>query len=241
MAPHGWPLSDDLFVPKQLVRAAGQESCALRLWRWSAGVCGCPPLRAQAFVTHGLIESVVDREIDRQYVGVDQGLAAVLGASVGVIGTLGTACLTYLATRQQGRVEHGHWLREQRQRAYEEFLITYDRFAGAATALEDALLEGRAEGLQDLTAALKESLDTFATARSRVAVTGPAAASKSAGKIATLLREVVSALKAWQDDLPSEGDASEKSTRLHELQSRVQYAYRDFIRDVRSVLESPPS
>ncbi|GGN77478.1 hypothetical protein GCM10011579_059760 [Streptomyces albiflavescens] len=189
---------------------------------------------------HGLVEPVVDPEIDRQYDSVDTGLAAVLGAGVGIIGTLGTACLTYLTTRQQGRVEHGQWLREQRQRAYEDFLIAYDRFAGAATALEDELKEGQAEGLQDLTVSLKESLDTFITARSRVAVNGPDFASKSAGKMATLLREVVSSLKAWRDDLLSEADVSEKSAQLHEIQSRIQYAYRDFIRDVRSVLESPP-
>ncbi|MGV9563932.1 hypothetical protein [Streptomyces sp. NPDC003480] len=172
---------------------------------------------------------------------MDQGLAAVLGAGVGVIGTLGTAFLTYVATRQQGRVEHGQWLREQRQRAYEDFLIAYDRFTGAAIALEDALKRGQTEVPQDLSASFRDSLETFISARSRVAVTGPAFASQSAGKVAALLREVSTSLEAWLDDLLSGADVSGRNAQLQELQQRVQYAYRDFVRDVRGILESPPA
>ncbi|GGV63027.1 hypothetical protein GCM10010277_68830 [Streptomyces longisporoflavus] len=50
----------------------------------------------------------------------------MLGAAVGVIGTLGTATLTYLATRHQvrdqGRVDHAKVLREERKAAYLDFL-----------------------------------------------------------------------------------------------------------------------
>ncbi|MFJ6797664.1 hypothetical protein [Streptomyces sp. NPDC091268] len=53
---------------------------------------------------------------------MDQGLAAVLGAAVGVTGTLGTAVLTYLAARRQavdqGKVDHEKALREERRLAY---------------------------------------------------------------------------------------------------------------------------
>ncbi|MFF4508078.1 hypothetical protein [Streptomyces sp. NPDC001401] len=172
-------------------------------------------------------------------------MAAVLGAGVGVVGTLGTACLTYLATRQQakdqGRVEHGQWLRGRRQLAYEDFLIAYERFAGAATALEDALEDGRTDGLENLVAALKESLDTFGNARSRVAVAGPQFVSQSAGQVATLLRGARRSLMAWRDDLLSgAADVSERSAQLRDLQGQIQLAYRDFVRDVRNILEAPP-
>ncbi|MDF2266207.1 hypothetical protein P2Q00_12270 [Streptomyces coacervatus] len=171
-------------------------------------------------------------------------MAAVLGAGVGVVGTLGTACLTYLATRQQakdqGRVEHGQWLRGRRQLAYEDFLIAYERFAGAATAMEDALEDGRTEGLENLAAGLKEAVETFGNTRSRVAVAGPQFASQSAGQIATLLRGAHRSLLTWRDDLLSGADVSDRSAQLRELQGQIQLAYRDFVRDVRSILEAPP-
>ncbi|MGP3944068.1 hypothetical protein [Streptomyces sp. 6N106] len=57
---------------------------------------------------------------------MDQGLAAVLGATVGVVGTLGTACLTYLTARHQardqGRVAHAQTVRDERRATYLEVL-----------------------------------------------------------------------------------------------------------------------
>ncbi|MDF3300195.1 hypothetical protein [Streptomyces tropicalis] len=176
---------------------------------------------------------------------MDQGLAAVLGAAVGVVGTLGTACFTYLATRQQTRdrerVEHGQWLRQQRQQAYENFLIAYDRFAAAATAVEDALQGPRTEGYEDYVAALKDAMDAFGSARVRVAVAGPHFASQSAGRIAVLFSQTLKSLQAWGEAQASGGDVSETSSQLHDVQGRVQLAYRDFVRDARSILETPPS
>lgn len=53
---------------------------------------------------------------------MDQGLAAVLGAGVGVTGTLGTAVLAYLAARRQavdqGKIDHEKALRAERRDAY---------------------------------------------------------------------------------------------------------------------------
>ncbi|WP_180268827.1 hypothetical protein [Streptomyces sp. Ru87] len=57
---------------------------------------------------------------------MDQGISAVLGASVGVLGAVGTAVLTYLAARRQandqGRVIHRNTLRTERREAYLAFL-----------------------------------------------------------------------------------------------------------------------
>lgn len=57
--------------------------------------------------------------------GVDQGLAALLGAGIGVVGVLSTAVLTYASTRHQGRqaraAEHDRSLRAERRSTYLEF------------------------------------------------------------------------------------------------------------------------
>ncbi|WP_333772375.1 hypothetical protein [Streptomyces sp. IBSBF 3136] len=57
---------------------------------------------------------------------MDQGLAAVLGAGVGVLGTLGTALLAYGAARRQavdqGKVDHAKELRAERRETYLAFI-----------------------------------------------------------------------------------------------------------------------
>lgn len=61
---------------------------------------------------------------------MDAGLAAVLGASVGVLGTLGASVLTHIATRRQasdqGVIDRAHKIREERQEAYLDVMETLD-------------------------------------------------------------------------------------------------------------------
>jgi hypothetical protein len=75
--------------------------------------------------------------------GMDAGWAAVLGATVGVVGTLGSAMLTYAATRSQvheaGRVEHEHWVRDKRQQLYLDFIDTLDEWDAAVDAMGKAM------------------------------------------------------------------------------------------------------
>ncbi|MEV7885083.1 hypothetical protein ACWD3I_06300 [Streptomyces sp. NPDC002817] len=59
---------------------------------------------------------------------MDQGTAAVLGACVGVAGTLGTGVLAYFAARHQirdqAKLEHKKTVRSERREAYRNYLIT---------------------------------------------------------------------------------------------------------------------
>ncbi|MYR39682.1 hypothetical protein GTX14_31595 [Streptomyces sp. SID4944] len=56
---------------------------------------------------------------------MDQGIAALAGAGIGVVGSLGTAGIAYLAAgrqaRDRGRIEHAQKLREERRAAYRLF------------------------------------------------------------------------------------------------------------------------
>jgi hypothetical protein len=57
---------------------------------------------------------------------MDQGLAALLGATVGVLGTVAASAISSGATRRQlegqAKVEHSQWRRQLRRDAYSAFL-----------------------------------------------------------------------------------------------------------------------
>ncbi|MBO8191383.1 hypothetical protein ITI46_06705 [Streptomyces oryzae] len=63
---------------------------------------------------------------------MDQGTAAVLGACVGMVGTLGAAVSAYVAARhqvrEQGKTEHKKTIRAERREAYRGFLMEVSRF-----------------------------------------------------------------------------------------------------------------
>ncbi|MYX36738.1 MULTISPECIES: hypothetical protein [unclassified Streptomyces] len=117
---------------------------------------------------------------------MDQGLAAVLGAGVGVIGTLGTACLTYLATRRQvwdqGKVELGHRLREERRQVYLDFLSLHEKMQRALAAMTPHSGRGSfsdfpsasdlSEGLDRL-GALESDLHALYDLKTRIELIGP--------------------------------------------------------------------
>lgn len=57
---------------------------------------------------------------------MDQAVAALCGAGIAVVGTLGASWLTYVGTRRQardhGRIEHARQLRAERRDAYLSFM-----------------------------------------------------------------------------------------------------------------------
>jgi hypothetical protein len=61
---------------------------------------------------------------------MDQAVAALLGAGIGVVGTVGASMLTYFGVRRQapdqGRIEHARQLRIERREAYLAFLALLD-------------------------------------------------------------------------------------------------------------------
>jgi len=116
---------------------------------------------------------------------MDQGLAAVLGASVGVLGTLGTGVLTYFAARHQirdqGNLERERTLRAERAAAFTAFLeavnladVQLNELTGTIGVLEnrpddiDAWNERYAEVKK-----LAETLDDISKRQVKVLLVGP--------------------------------------------------------------------
>ncbi|MFJ2198992.1 hypothetical protein [Streptomyces violaceusniger] len=80
---------------------------------------------------------------------MDQGIAAVLGAGVGVLGTLGTAALTHMAARRQtldnGKVQHWQKMRDERKETYLSFLSAVEDFQAEVSGFHASLLPPEAE------------------------------------------------------------------------------------------------
>ncbi|WP_096213926.1 hypothetical protein [Streptomyces sp. 2323.1] len=72
---------------------------------------------------------------------MDQGVAAVLAAGVAATVTLGGAVIAYQAgrrqVRDQGSIEHAHWMRGQREQAYLTFLASCERATAAGRLRRD--------------------------------------------------------------------------------------------------------
>ncbi|MFI9358134.1 hypothetical protein [Streptomyces lydicus] len=87
---------------------------------------------------------------------MDQGQAAVWAAAIGIPGVLLSGVLSYRAgrrqVRDQGANEHQHWLRQQRQEQYVQFLQAVDHclkavqaHSGAVVKLSDQLDAGEVD------------------------------------------------------------------------------------------------
>lgn len=84
---------------------------------------------------------------------MDQGIAAVVAAGAASVVTLAGSAIAYQAgrrqVRDQGAIEHAHWLRGQREQAYLSFLASCERAAAAGRSrrnLVDEIESASADG-----------------------------------------------------------------------------------------------
>ncbi|MFD7534723.1 hypothetical protein [Streptomyces sp. NPDC059819] len=176
---------------------------------------------------------------------MDAGVAAVLGATVGVVGTLGTAVLTYAAARRQARdvgvVEHGHWLRERRHERYIAFLDGLGAWDTALDQVWEPLGRYRrnpAAGRAGLLAALQTlegRYDGLVALEERVALVGPEGAAHAAERTRRIYRvlfDVIHHAATEGQPVPeAEVDAALVDTRK---------VAGDFRKVSRQVMEKPP-
>lgn len=184
---------------------------------------------------------------------MDQGLAAVLGAGVGVMGTLGTAVLTYAATRgqvrDQHRVGHAQWLRDTRQRAYTEFFLSIEHFAGASTLYRRRVVDTRqqrtinaadVEALRELGKTARQAANRINHQGVQVAVAGPE-------WFVDIVGDFVLAIKNYLNELdgliPEEGQGpvgtDEDYATLDIFDEESNRRFNDLHHGARRVLERP--
>ncbi|MGM0352125.1 hypothetical protein [Streptomyces sp. ECR3] len=171
---------------------------------------------------------------------MDQGIAAVLGALVGVLGTAGTASLGYIAARKQapdqGRIAHAQQLRAERREAYLAVMH-------ADAECDDALLRfKRLRQQQDrdpaqmsaLAARVQAAADRIWTMTRDIDLVGPEAV---AGAVTDLWRRAVNTAETLMS-FSNATDADEAA--VDEMLDAMETGRAQFIVATRHVMESPP-
>ncbi|MGW2696137.1 hypothetical protein ACWC3Y_30755 [Streptomyces sp. NPDC001296] len=132
---------------------------------------------------------------------MDQGLAAVFGAAVGVIGSAMTGALTWAVTRTQLQTQlqadlH-RWRREVRRETYLGLLNSVRTARGALAASLDDMRIGREDGQQHMTEAWR-LLPSVEVTRSAVLLEGPAEMAVLATDLAEALFALFRSAYSWR-------------------------------------------
>ncbi|WP_030609123.1 hypothetical protein [Streptomyces sclerotialus] len=184
---------------------------------------------------------------------MDQGTAALLGASVGVAGTVLASAITGWSTRQQVRAqakaEHAHWRRQVRRDAYGAFL------APASEARNALKIAGRAfvgdRDLEEIDRNLQRAHDQLALAQGAwavLAIEGPEEVEQAARSVYTTLRSMQTTLLALYDAPTGTPDGNARFLerhavevgRLSERMSEFAAVAREALDDVEGPLGAAP-
>ncbi|MER5485932.1 hypothetical protein ABT024_22330 [Streptomyces sp. NPDC002812] len=130
---------------------------------------------------------------------MDSGVAAVMGAAVGVVGTTLAAAVAGLSAQRQVRAEHRHWRRQLRRDAYSAFTAKADELHKALKEINAELITPGADF-----AALRESLGGargllhggLAEAQATVEIEGPAKLARMAEELSRSLSACAAAISA---------------------------------------------
>lgn len=136
---------------------------------------------------------------------MDQGLAALLGATVGVVGTVAASAISSGATRRQlegqAKVEHSHWRRQLRREAYSAFLAPANESRTALKMAARALV-GDAPDMAEADRQLRIGQDQLALVQATwagLAIEGPESVEQAAHSVHLGLHSMHTTLLAWRD------------------------------------------
>ncbi|MER5916321.1 hypothetical protein ABT124_39470 [Streptomyces sp. NPDC001982] len=133
---------------------------------------------------------------------MDQGLAAVFGAAVGVIGSALTGALTWAALRTQLRTQlqadHLRWTREVRRETYLGLLNSVRAARGALAASLDELRVSHQDGQRSMAEAWR-LLPPVESAGAAVQLEGPAELAAPAANLTEALFAVFNAAYPWRE------------------------------------------
>ncbi|MFI8834972.1 hypothetical protein ACIGPN_28735 [Streptomyces afghaniensis] len=133
---------------------------------------------------------------------MDQGLAAVFGAAVGVIGSVVTGALTWAASRTQLRTQlredHLRWKREVRRETYLGLLNAVRAARGVLASSLDELHVSHQDGQQSM-AEVWRVLPSVESATAAVQLEGPAEMASPAVDLAEALFSVFKAAYPWRE------------------------------------------
>ncbi|MDQ8706849.1 hypothetical protein RCO28_30915 [Streptomyces sp. LHD-70] len=178
---------------------------------------------------------------------MDQGIAAVLGAGVGIAGGLGSALLGHMTARRQsrdqGRLDHGLKLRDERMSAYLAFLEGAERTLLPLADLRECLLEPD-EFSEPAWLRIEQHIDGLNAHRgelvrllTRVTLAGPQEVDRSAGQVLAALAVIARYIEPLRG---APGLDARTQPRFDELMHEVNAKHQSFVTAVRAVLSAPP-
>jgi hypothetical protein len=172
---------------------------------------------------------------------MDQGLAAILGATVGAVGTGGVGLIAALLTRSQHRTqiraEHLRLIREPRKGSYVAYASAaraeYDRLSDAVnhveTALEATADHARRQAREQVYSILRESTNSYRELRhlqAQVHVEGPMPIIEKAIDVLSCLTafdgSIINVVRAQMEGLPTE-------SLYEEMQDRKRAAHKAYL------------
>ncbi|WP_143652599.1 hypothetical protein [Streptomyces sp. 13-12-16] len=174
---------------------------------------------------------------------MDQGLAALLGATVGVAGTVLASAITGWSARQQvqaqARAEHAHWRRQVRRDAYSAFL------APASECQHALKMAGRAfvgeRDTEEVDRRLQQAQGQLALAQAawaNLAVEGPEAVEQAARSVYTTLKSTQTTLLAFRDAPADAPDGNVRFVERHAVEvARLSERIGEFTAAARSALD----
>ncbi|WP_200300702.1 hypothetical protein [Streptomyces adelaidensis] len=181
---------------------------------------------------------------------MDQGIAALLGATVGVLGTVSASAISGWSNRQQirtqARIDHAHWRRQARRDAYSAFLTPAHEARTTLRQAARALIGDvdTATADQRLQAA-QEHLGAVQAAWAALAIEGPESVEQAANGLRTALRSMHTTLLAWRDSAEGAFDHNVPFVERHAVEvTRLAERMGVFTATARAALEeevaSPP-
>ncbi|WP_328930097.1 hypothetical protein OG429_39745 [Streptomyces sp. NBC_00190] len=130
---------------------------------------------------------------------MDSGVAAVVGAAVGVVGTTLAAAVAGLSAQRQIRAEHRHWRRQLRRDAYSAFTAKADELHKALKEINAELITPGADldALRASVAGARASLHGgLADAQATVEIEGPEKLARVAEELSRSLSACIAAISA---------------------------------------------
>ncbi|MFI0727636.1 hypothetical protein ACH4S9_01235 [Streptomyces sp. NPDC021225] len=174
---------------------------------------------------------------------MDQGIAALLGASIGVTGTVLASAITGWSTRQQvraqARAEHAHWRRQVRRDAYSAFLAPASESQNALKIAGRAFVGER--DTEEIDRRLQQAVGQLALARAawaNLAVEGPEAVEQAARSVYTTLRSTETTLLALRDSPENTTDGNARFLERHAVEvGRLSERLSEFTAAARAALD----
>ncbi|MFJ4191070.1 hypothetical protein [Kitasatospora sp. NPDC089509] len=187
-----------------------------------------------------------------------QGWAAVLAGGIGMVGALGgslvggwaavrgardTAALNAESARRQvvdqAAIEHRHWVRQERQKAYREVLDAYAGVTPMIWVVHESLASPE-ESERPRRLDLTERFDVLNSACSRLVLLGPTTVAEAGNALSLALQEVersfLRLVAGGPGALPSGSDRDRAVASMRTAVKELRAAYIVFMRASRRVL-----